>query len=289
MSLFRRKQPAATKEEPSLLDIDDNTSPNSAISPTTENARRTGFLGAWNKKIENTPQGSDRGSTNNSPKLAPPMQPNSASPRISTSSRASVFERSVDASVLTHSGANGTDSNRLVDPNHAQLIVDNQIPSVLDASVEAITSNENLDHVEVITAQPTLSSDNLSVPNLPNPWSEEENISTAHVPSDTGALGAAKRLSFVSYADLLGVEHAEAEAASLRSSSPKPLSPDATGQSPGTVSPLRPGSTPIDPHARRAKSIVSLSVPGDLELTRTSMAETILQPSLPVENDNPWA
>ena len=232
-------------------------------------------------------------------KVTSSLSPKSISPRISTSSRTSVFERSVDSSLPQISSATTPQSHlggqfvpRMVDPSHTQLVVDNQIPSVLDASVEAIVSNEDLQKVEVVTAQPCSTSESNPMPTLPNPWLEE-NLATAQISQVAGIGGAAKRLSFVSYADLLGVEQAEAEAASLHShhsGSPRPLSPDTTsGATQSALSPLRPPSAPVDTLARRAKSVISLTTPSDLELTRTSMADTILQPSLNSESEiNPW-
>lgn len=314
MSIFRRKQNPVAKDEPSLLDIDDTpgtTAQDANLAPAL--SKKSSLL-SWNKRQEGqstaveAPPSAQQYRSNQM--LPSPLQPSSISPRISTSSRTSVFERSVDASVglgatgAMHVSQPGLAGDvRIVNPSHAQLVVENQIPSVLDASVEAITSNEDLDRVEIVTAQPTSTNSEslLSVPTLVNPWSEEENIATAHVSSDVGGHGASKRLSFVSYADLLGVEQAEAEAASLHSTtiSPKPLSPDPTGTGVGgttanapTTSPFRPGSTTLESTGRRSKSIVTIANGSatDLELTRATMADTIMQSSLAGEPDgNPWA
>lgn len=293
MSLFKRtkqvQQPqpvVAGGVEKSLLDMDDNVPPEVTSSSTQTTAKKAGFLNWTGSKRSEEAQRVQA----NSPApsglhsgLASPLQPSmNISPRISTSSRTSIFERSVDSVP-----SDGITTN-LVDPSHSQLVVDNQIPSVLDASVEAITSNQDLDKVEVVTAQPT-NAESLTVPSLPNPWSEEENISTAQIANEFQ--GTAKRLSFVSYADLLGVEQAEADAEShhsLKSLSPKPRSPDLTSAA-GSPIPARPGSTPSEIVSRRQKSVVTTGVNPELELTRSTMADTILAPQHTFENENPWA
>lgn len=308
----RRSSQQGSREEPSLLDVDDNFGADNlanASSKSSATPKRNSFL-KWSasKKADHPVSPSDLASSRaQSPGdisthagVASPLPHSSISPRLSTSSRTSIFERSVDVSVnMSQNGIAGNTSGaaaesgvtQLVDTSHVQLIVENQIPSVLDASVEAITSNEDLDKVEIVTAQPMLSSENLSVPQLSNPWSEEENISTSHVPLEVP--GTAKRLSFVSYADLVGLEQAEAEAKSLhsyKSISPKPLSPDSTGLAdlrPEALS--RPISTPTESLGRRQKSVVTLTIPTELELTRTTMADTILAPTQMIENENPWA
>lgn len=322
-SLFKRKQqqPAQANSlpsEPSLIDIDDNAQGGSeSVSP----ARKAGFMNwSGNKKVESvTSTGSPRSQSPKASGLVSPMNPTTISPRISTSSRTSIFERSVDPVSSEGSG------NVLVDPSHAQIVVDNQIPSVLDASVEAITSNEDLDKVEVVIAEP---SNPPLPPTLPNPWSEEENLGTTQLSFDTQG-AAAKRLSFVSYNDLLGVEQAEEEAMSLhsqKSTSPRPQSPESSSRAtttmpsglvrpiavgsaavvglPGSV-PSRPTSTPTSIGSEqvyggqagtlrpgRQKSIIhtfaGASAP-DLELTRTTMADTIMAPPHVFENENPWA
>ncbi|BFZ57503.1 hypothetical protein PYCC9005_004555 [Savitreella phatthalungensis] len=91
------------------------------------------------------------------------------SPRLSISSQSSIFERSVDnvavlttgAAPIDASGSAVADASQaselvpVIDAAHAQLVVDNQIPAALDASVQAIVQNEDLDKIEIVTAQPT--------------------------------------------------------------------------------------------------------------------------------------
>ncbi|CCG82731.1 Putative uncharacterized protein [Taphrina deformans PYCC 5710] len=297
-SLFKRKQ---QQTEPNLMDIDDNIQTTvasntgkqyttssqipseSSSAAGTATANKANFLkwpGSRKPELGLNPDPSRAQGPRSG--HASPLDNTIASPRISTSSATSIFERSVDT-IPTESS-----HGPLVDPSHSQLVIDNQIPSVLDASVEAITSNEDLDKVEIVTAQPSIS-ENMSVPSLHNPWSEEENISTAQIAADTQ--GTAKRLSFVSYTDLLGVEQAEAEAVSShshKSGSPRPQSP-ATGIPGISPGPSRPTSTPSEGPARRQKSVVTMGQTADLELTRTTMADTILGPTQALESENPWA
>lgn len=142
-----------------------------------------------------------------------------------------------------------------VPASHAQLVVDNQIPAALDASVEAIIKNEDLDKIEIVTAKATpvalsssasASRDNLSLQQVmltagtasPRSGSATPGAATASTPhvlasqfgspsatletdenlivaGDRGAelpadFALDKRISFVSFADLVGVEQREA-------------------------------------------------------------------------------
>lgn len=137
----------------------------------------------------------------------------------------SIFERSVDSTnALSQTTAPVTNSKvSLVDslPNiptsgpalyhpHAQSLIDNQIPTVLDASVDAIINSEDLNKIEVVTAKTQIIlAEEQSQRYAITQSRYQENICTANLP--LSPCGTQKRLSFVSYVDLVGIEHAEAD------------------------------------------------------------------------------
>ncbi|ORY86404.1 hypothetical protein BCR37DRAFT_391178 [Protomyces lactucae-debilis] len=289
MSIFKRKQKRSSADEPSLLD-DDLPTVASASQPQAAagTTPKKNFLSTWSGKSS-----SQAASTQTSASTLPsPLQPTLlSSPRISTSSSTSIFERSVDnlagvgppptassalssplsPTSLANSGVFGhhTDGVTQVPAAHQQLVIEQQIPAVLDASVEAIVSDTNLDQVEVVTAQratpgltthssassPPLTADTsisaarhaaspgtASPVQLPNPWSEEEN------PLTEPEADQMRRLSFVSYADLVHVEQSEQAAQSRSASlvgpaahrpiSPSPLGATAPASADSTQDPL---------------------------------------------------
>ena len=207
-----------------------------------------------------------------------PIIMTSAARRLSVSSESSIFERSVDnvatlttGQVAVDAAGNPTatmpatgavDLVATVPASHAQLVVDNQIPAALDASVEAIVKNQDLDMIEIVSAKATTplgmsasanaSRDNLTTQQLKLSAGSASPMSGTTTPGATyttpqlqpsqlsaiitsseavnetdenlivaGDRGAElpadfaldKRISFVSYADLVGVEQREAAVA----------------------------------------------------------------------------
>lgn len=205
---------------------------------------------------------------------------------------ASIFERSVDNSttVAPFGGPSfATHTAKLertvpvISPTHNQLLVDNQIPAVLDASVEAITSHRDLSKVEIVTVQPSALASHVDPAQVSQAWSEEENISTAQLPRTFD--GPETRLPFVSYADLIGIEQVEAESAlSIRDSDPALISPASLGQRDANSQEMLALPSPAFPVSsrRRQRSIVRDS--NDLELARATMSDAIQAPMQYVED-----
>lgn len=157
----------------------------------------------------------------------PPSSPNRAlsseSPRLASPARSQIFERDVQDSTVLQ-------PNSPAIPTHIQT--ENHIPPVLDDASEAITNNKlDPDSVEIVTHQShqpaavtvtgTASPPVVGTPAEPqqhNPdWTEELNTFTnresAVVPdnaSNYGSLDSAdvRRLSFISFADVVQSEHA---------------------------------------------------------------------------------
>lgn len=366
MSIFKRKQKPA--DEPSLLDVD--VAPSAGTASSTP--AKKGILGSWSSSSARglTPT-ADSDAISSGPRasaLPTPLQPTLASsPRLSTSSRTSIFERSVDnlavsgispgTSVLsspmsptslnnstTVGGAAQSDGSQ-VSAAHQQFVIEQQIPAVLDASVEAIVSDTNLDNVEVVTAHvarpgvttisatssppPTASdtgassralpgqmaSSQIVAPpvQLPNPWTEEEN------PLTNPEIDQIRRLSFVSYADLVHVEQSEQAAksrtASVSGQGNDPKAPSLLVQASTTdkardgllsqegSANSRPVTAPgsavqsLDPafSRPRQRSIVTLgTVPpsADMEIRSSTMSDELLKPvvvSSALDSENPWA
>jgi hypothetical protein len=195
-----------------------------------------------------------------------PASPNRAftgSPRVASPAGSQIFERDVDTVTALKPQSPAI-------PNHIQT--ENHIPSVLDASSEAITNDRlDPDSVEIVTHpqhQPAsvavpgaapISSSQPSYEQLAASWAEELGALGDRDPdsiSNYAALDATdiRRLSFISFADVVQAEHTGGPAASRESihvagltslsanRSPSPVlspmsSPEALGTSPPTSNP----------------------------------------------------
>jgi hypothetical protein len=171
---------------------------------------------------------------NNSMAAASPSRIRSSSPRMQSPSSSEIFERSVQEPVPISTLQNELSPAHI--PNH--VLTEDHIPAALEASAEAITSsNLNADEVEIVTAtshQPaaislessiagdTSSSYGHHMPSLLHRASEgsEHAASSGFLPTPTnpeddsansyGALDPndVRRLSFISFADVVNSEHA---------------------------------------------------------------------------------
>jgi hypothetical protein len=195
-----------------------------------------------------------------------PASPNrtfTGSPRVASPAGSQIFERDVDTVTALKPQSPAI-------PNHIQT--ENHIPSVLDASSEAITNDRlDPDSVEIVTHaqhQPAsvavpgaapISSSQPSYEQLAASWAEELGALGDRDPdsiSNYAALDATdiRRLSFISFADVVQAEHTGGPAASRESihvagltslsanRSPSPVlspmsSPEALGTSPPTSNP----------------------------------------------------
>ena len=144
---------------------------------------------------------------------SPPNRNLSSSPRVVSPAGSQIFERNVQES----SSLPGPNSPAI--PSHIQR--ENHIPPVLDASSEAITNNTlDPDTVEIVMAsahQPAA----LTVTGigsesaLSGSWTDDLQQSSHHDDHETasnyGSLdnGDVRRLSFISFADVVQTEHAE--------------------------------------------------------------------------------
>ena len=132
----------------------------------------------------------------------------SSSPRPVSPAGSQIFERDVldSAPPLPNSSAI---------PSHIQT--EDHIPAVLDASSEAITnSNINPDSVEIVmhsAHQPAAVTVTGATPEPSGVWGEEStnHLEDEHAPANYAALDGAdiRRLSFISFQDIVQAEHAE--------------------------------------------------------------------------------
>ncbi|KAI5795145.1 hypothetical protein EDC01DRAFT_590340, partial [Geopyxis carbonaria] len=172
-------------------------------------------------------------SPSTSPILAPlPTSP----PRLSTSS-SQIFERNVQEHANTPSQPAPTSP---AIPAHIQT--DNHIPPVLEASSLAITDKAcGVDEVEIVTTsthQPAVSvvassysnatsptvdapHQHLSFPADHSPAEEAGNISSDDLSSYSTSGADKRRLSFISFADVVQAEQAESAASHTAHSSPR--------------------------------------------------------------------
>ena len=148
------------------------------------------------------------------PHMASPGPPFQLSPRVHSPASSQIFERSVQEDIAPAQASPSI-------PSH--IMTENHIPPILDASSEALTDEKlDPDSVEIVTHnyhQPA------SLPvtgaymdlSLPHVWNDEVASNIHTEPDDSisyhGALDSAdiKRLSFVSFADLVHGEQATAE------------------------------------------------------------------------------
>jgi hypothetical protein len=179
----------------------------------------------------------------------------SSSPRLSSPAGSQIFERDVqESAVMPHSPAI---------PSHIQT--ENHIPPVLDASSEAITDNHlDPNDVEIIThnahqpAAVTVTGATPSYEQVAASWAEELGVygGSDDTASNYGSFDNTdvRRLSFISFADVVQAEHAGlAGPAGSRESmhlagltslsnigmnrSPSPIRSPVSSQGPGTSPP----------------------------------------------------
>lgn len=127
------------------------------------------------------------------------------SPTSSIFDKSHIFERSVDYLSLASPSTSvsftpSVYKSHSVDHAHQQRIVDNHVPTVLDASMEILNDSANMDNVEIIRIKrvysPTLSSENFQ------PKDSLTSYTSSLYTRETS-------LSFISYADLVNVDHCE--------------------------------------------------------------------------------
>ncbi|KAG4301393.1 hypothetical protein PCANB_002371 [Pneumocystis canis] len=134
------------------------------------------------------------------------------SPSSSIFDKSHVFERSVDYSSLTFSSPSTSISitpsvykMRSADSIHQRRIVDNYIPTVLDASMEILNDSTNMNNIEIV-----------SVKRLYSPaFSSEAFEPKDSLTSFTSLYTKEASLSFVSYADLVNMDHCETSSSIL--------------------------------------------------------------------------
>ncbi|KAL8645802.1 MAG: hypothetical protein Q9226_007137 [Calogaya cf. arnoldii] len=184
---------------------------------------------------------------------SPGRNMSSGSPHIPSPASSQIFERNVQEDGLASTASPAI-------PAH--ITTENHIPPVLDASSVAITDDHlNPDKVEIIThaahqpASVTVTGSGLGDSAAPVPQEDfatrTENDETA---SNYGSLDAAdvRRLSFISFADVVHAEHA-ADHASGRDSAPL--------SGPASVSPLGAGNRSPSPMRSRLPSHALSSSP----------------------------
>lgn len=126
-----------------------------------------------------------------------------ASPSSSIFDKSHIFERSVDYSSLVSPSTSisftpSVYKTHLIDSTHQRRMVDNHVPTVLDASMEILSDSSNMDNIEIISIKrlysSTLSSDAFQ------PKDSSASYTSSLYTRETS-------LSFVSYADLVNVDH----------------------------------------------------------------------------------
>lgn len=184
----------------------------------------------------------------------------SSSPRLHSPASSQIFERDVQEDVVPAQASPQI-------PSH--IITENYIPPALDASSEAIT-NENLDpdSVEIITHathQPAAVTITGGTPELPvTPSLHEDFPSTLRHDADNvsnyGSLDTSdvRRLSFISFADVVNAEHAGHGDGDLRRDSAHTagLSSNPALAPPRSPSPLR---SPVSSHGLSTSPPTSVS------------------------------
>lgn len=136
----------------------------------------------------------------------------SSSPRIHSPASSQIFERSVQDDIVPAQASPSI-------PSH--IITENHIPPILEASSAAITDDRlDPDSVEIIThsihqpAAVTVTGTGTSDQSMASSWHEDagtHSVETEDLASNYGALDSAdiRRLSFISFADVVNAEHAE--------------------------------------------------------------------------------
>lgn len=186
-----------------------------------EDSKTAGQTPSLPKETSQLSSATNRSATSPQPPASPNRALSSESPRLASPARSQIFERDVQDSTVLQ-------PNSPAIPTHIQT--ENHIPPVLDDASEAITNNKlDPDSVEIVTHnshQPAaLTVTGTSPPVVgtpaeqqhPNPdWTEELNTfanrASAIAPdnaSNYGSLDSAdvRRLSFISFADVVQSEH----------------------------------------------------------------------------------
>lgn len=248
------------------------------------------------------------GSSSSPPPVPRPGTSEFASPRLSTSS-SQIFERNVQEQL---SSTNLPPPTSSAIPAHIQT--ENRIPAVLEASSIAITDEKcGVDEVEIVMHsmhQPAVSVPHRGTSSSPvygghvpgygsdNAIDESSGNSGDELSSHGTGIGAAaaadkRRLSFISFADVVQAEQAEHEGVMASSGSLRNLSP---GGSPNVVpadrdvalstinetlrrspSPIRLGSSPPrgSGNVQRTLSGKSMGTAGAGSPPRTSMGDSL--------------
>ncbi|KAM0261846.1 hypothetical protein ACHAQJ_002049 [Trichoderma viride] len=238
---------------------------------------------------------------------ASPTRAFSGSPRISSPATSQIFERDVQDHTLLKSSSPAI-------PSHIQT--ENYIPPVLDDASEAITNNKlDPDSVEIVThashqpasvAVPGTSAIHTPYEQGPSDWASELASFANRIgfPADSasnyGSLDSAdvRRLSFISFADVVQAEHSGHHLPSMSSRdnmhivgltslsqsamnrSPSPIRSPVSSQGPGTSPPTsNPGSIKGMDMSPSRKPIGSpssgnytLTTPGELNIETMSQA-----------------
>lgn len=236
-----------------------------------------------------------------------PTRAFSGSPRISSPATSQIFERDVQDHTLLKSSSPAI-------PSHIQT--ENYIPPVLDDASEAITNNKlDPDSVEIVThashqpasvAVPGTSAIHTPYDQGPSDWASElasfaDRIGfPADSASNYGSLDSAdvRRLSFISFADVVQAEHSghhlpsmssrdnmhivglTSLSASAMNRSPSPIRSPVSSQGPGTSPPTsNPGSIKgLDmspsrkPIGSPSSGNYTLTTPGELNIETMSQA-----------------
>lgn len=223
-----------------------------------------------------------------------PSRLRSASPRLHSPASSEIFERNVQEPVSI-SGLGGELSPAHI-PSH--VMTEDSIPPALEASAEAITSEQlNPDDVEIVTSsshqpaatvlEPSASHADLtslnSPPALLQQKSEESEVASSlnlHHPSIASGVeddsasnygqldpNDVRRLSFISFKDIVHSEHQQMAASSLgqvgsRDSLHIANLPSTSGLPDRTASPLRSPRSPNSTHSHTLSSGLSTPPPG---------------------------
>ncbi|KAM0485434.1 hypothetical protein ACHAPX_001420 [Trichoderma viride] len=236
-----------------------------------------------------------------------PTRAFSGSPRIASPATSQIFERDVQDHSLPKSSSPAI-------PSHIQT--ENHIPPVLDDASEAITNNKlDPDSVEIVThashqpasvAVPGTSASHTPHDQGPSDWASELASFANRIgfPADSasnyGSLDSAdvRRLSFISFADVVQAEHNNhylpsmssrdnmhivgltSLSASAMNRSPSPIRSPVSSQGPGTSPPTsNPGSIKgLDlsptrkPIGSPSSANYTLTTPGELNIETMSQA-----------------
>ncbi|KAL1958469.1 hypothetical protein VTO42DRAFT_4333 [Malbranchea cinnamomea] len=199
------------------------------------------------------------------PHMASPVLPILPSPRVHSPASSLIFERSVQEDIAPAQTSPSI-------PSH--IMTENHIPPILDASSEALTDERlNPDSVEIIThnyhqpaSLPVTGGAYLDQHHTPHGWHESDYTNVHEENEDSlsnyGTLDSAdvKRLSFVSFADLIhGEREQQAEASEYRSNRTS-INPGSRNRSPSPF-PLHSPTTTSSPRALGTSPPTSLSSP----------------------------